>query len=113
MRRIVRNKAIDWCRKQREVPMTNEVQVQYSEQTAEADLFETAAQSGAAQRLRDALTILSVEQREAIWLCYFEECSIMEIADIADCPPNTVKTRLFHARSMLRNSNLLSRTTVG
>ncbi len=113
MRRIVRNKAIDWCRKQREVPMTGEVEAQHSEQTAEADPFETAAQSGAAQQLRDALAILGVEQREAIWLCYFEERSIMEIADIADCPPNTVKTRLFHARSMLRNSNLLSRTTVG
>jgi RNA polymerase sigma-70 factor, ECF subfamily len=112
MRRIVRNKAIDYCRKQREVPMTSDLENKYAEQVAENDPYELAAKSGAAQILREALNILSVEQREAIWLCYFEECSLGEIADIAQCPENTVKTRLFHARKILRNSSILQATAM-
>ena len=107
MRRIVRNKAIDWCRKQREVPMTMELQTQHAEQAGDLNPLEAAVQSDAAKHLRDALTILSVDQREAIWLCYFEERSVAEISEFTQCPENTVKTRLFHARKILRNSNLL------
>ena len=107
MRRIVRNKAVDWCRKQREIPMTVELQAQYSEQSGGQSPFEAVAQSNAAQQLRDALSILSVEQREAVWMCYFEERSVSEISEVARCPENTVKTRLFHARKILRHSNIL------
>ena len=107
MRRIVRNKAVDWCRKQRELPMTPALETKYSEQMEDTDPFEATAKSGAAQILREALAILSVEQREAVWLCYFEELSVSEIAGIAGCPENTVKTRLFHARKLLRNSDIL------
>jgi RNA polymerase sigma-70 factor, ECF subfamily len=107
MRRIVRNKAVDWCRKQREAPMTIALEAKYSEQAEDTDPFEAAVQSDAAQQLREALGLLSIEQREAIWLCYFEECSLSEIAEIADCPENTVKTRLFSARKILRHSSLL------
>jgi DNA-directed RNA polymerase specialized sigma24 family protein len=32
---------------------------------------------------------------------------LSEIADTAGCPENTVKTRLFHARRLLRTSGLL------
>ena len=107
MRRIVRNKAVDWCRKQRELPMTPALETKYSEQMEDTDPFESTAKSGAAQSLRDALAILSVEQREAVWLCFFEELSISQIAVIAHCPENTIKTRLFHARKILRNSSIL------
>lgn len=107
MRRIVRNKAVDWCRKHRELPMTPALETKYSEQMEDTDPFEATAKSVVAQSLREALAILSVEQREAVWLCYFEELSVSEIAGIADCPENTVKTRLFHARRLLRNSNML------
>jgi RNA polymerase sigma-70 factor (ECF subfamily) len=107
MRRIVRNKAVDWCRKRREAPMTIELQAEYSEESGGPDTFEMVSQSRSAQQLRDALEILSVEQREAIWLCYFEELSVREISAFTHCPENTVKTRLFHARKILRNSNIL------
>jgi RNA polymerase sigma-70 factor, ECF subfamily len=107
MRRVVRNKAVDWCRKQREAPMTDSLEARFAEQSGDADPFENAAKSSAAVQLREALVMLSIEQREAVWLCYFEELSINEIAIIANCPPNTVKTRLFHARKILRNTSLL------
>ena len=35
-------------------------------------------------------------------LTYFYGCSYDEIALIAECPVNTVKTRMFHARAKLR-----------
>jgi RNA polymerase sigma-70 factor, ECF subfamily len=49
-----------------------------------------------------ALAELPPEQRLAVELCYFMGHSCEEIAQIAGCPVNTVKTRMFHARLRLR-----------
>lgn len=54
------------------------------------------------QRIEKALLLLSPEQRLVVELTYFEDCSYQEIAQIADCPLGTVKTRMFHARKRLR-----------
>src|SRR6201993_1512346 len=58
------------------------------------------------EELRDwlgrALAELPVEQRLAVELCYELGHSCEEIATIMDCPVNTVKTRLFHARGKLQ-----------
>lgn len=52
--------------------------------------------------LDKALRELSPEQRAVVELTYFNGCSYEEIAGIAGCPVNTVKTRMFHARAKLR-----------
>ena len=49
-----------------------------------------------------ALASLSPEQRAVVELTYFHEFSYQEIAETLDCPVNTVKTRMFHARRRLR-----------
>ena len=49
-----------------------------------------------------ALEQLSAEHRLVIELSYFGGHSYREIAKIADCPENTVKTRVFHARRRLK-----------
>ena len=36
-------------------------------------------------------------------LTFFVGCSYIEIAAIANCPVNTVKTRMFHARQKLHD----------
>src|SRR6516165_12255125 len=58
------------------------------------------------EELRDwltrALAELPVEQRLAVELCYELGYSCEEIETIMDCPVNTVKTRLFHARAKLQ-----------
>jgi RNA polymerase sigma-70 factor (ECF subfamily) len=58
------------------------------------------------EELRDwlgrALAELPVEQRLAVELCYELGYSCEEISKIMDCPVNTVKTRLFHARAKLQ-----------
>ena len=65
----------------------------------------TQAPAGA-EELRDwlgqALSRLPVEQRMAVELCYELGYSCEEIGAIMDCPANTVKTRLFHARAKLQ-----------
>ncbi len=48
-----------------------------------------------------ALTRLSPEHRAVVELSYFYGCSCDEIAVIAGCPVDTVKTRMFHARAQL------------
>lgn len=56
----------------------------------------------AAQRLRAALERLPLEQRTVVELTYFHGYGYPEIAKIMDCPTDTVKTRMFHARRKLR-----------
>lgn len=45
---------------------------------------------------------LPPKQRAVIELTYYYGYSYAEIATITECPENTVKTRMFHARSRLR-----------
>jgi RNA polymerase sigma factor (sigma-70 family) len=49
-----------------------------------------------------ALKSLSPKHRAVVELTYFHGCSYEEIALIMDCPVNTVKTRMFHARAKLK-----------
>lgn len=56
----------------------------------------------ASSALGRALAELSPEQRAVVELTYFDGLSYNEIARILDCPTNTVKTRMFHARKRLR-----------
>ena len=52
--------------------------------------------------LQNALECISPEQRAVVELTYFHGYTYREIAQIVDCPVNTVKTRMFHARRRLR-----------
>jgi len=54
------------------------------------------------QSLETALATLSAEQRAVLELTYFHGYSCQEVADIVDCPVNTVKSRMFYARRRLR-----------
>jgi RNA polymerase sigma-70 factor, ECF subfamily len=49
-----------------------------------------------------AMQQLPTEQRLALEFAYGSGHSCEEIAQIMDCPVNTVKTRLFHARAKMR-----------
>jgi RNA polymerase sigma factor (sigma-70 family) len=61
--------------------------------------------------LADALAQISPEQRAVVELTYYHGYSYPEIAQIVGCPPNTVKTRMYHAR--LRLKKLLPQTSGG
>lgn len=73
--------------------------------TAETDSREASTCSAAGddrELIQAALTQLPAEQRLAIEMCYFLGKSVKDIAEIANCPENTVKTRMHHARRKLR-----------
>lgn len=60
------------------------------------------------QRLHDALieamSHLTPEHRAVVDLTYFHGMGYREIADIVECPVDTVKTRMFHARRRLKEA---------
>lgn len=51
--------------------------------------------------LEPALDMLSPDQRAVIELTYFQGMHYSEIAVLMECPENTVKTRMHHARKKL------------
>ncbi|HEX7374947.1 MAG TPA: sigma-70 family RNA polymerase sigma factor [Steroidobacteraceae bacterium] len=55
-----------------------------------------------AQLVTRALAQLPLEQRLVVEFTYYLGYSGADIAQIMDCPVNTVKTRMFHARRKLR-----------
>jgi len=55
------------------------------------------------QCVSHALDAISVEQRTVVSLAYYHGMDYQEIATTMDCPVNTVKTRMFHARKRLQN----------
>jgi len=52
--------------------------------------------------LIQAMGKLSPEHRAVVDLTYFHELGYREIAEIVGCPVDTVKTRMFHARRILK-----------
>jgi RNA polymerase sigma-70 factor (ECF subfamily) len=52
--------------------------------------------------LTEAMGRLSPDHRAVIDLTYFHEVGYREIAEIMNCPIDTVKTRMFHARRHLK-----------
>lgn len=54
------------------------------------------------QWLETGIAMLPPEQRIVIELTFVEGMSCKEISTVMECPENTVKTRMFHARRKLR-----------
>ena len=71
--------------------------------TRSADTDQVAARpTSEDDLLPKALARLSEQHRQVIELTYYFGFSYSEIAVIVDCPENTVKTRMFHARKNLQ-----------
>ena len=54
--------------------------------------------------LLEAIGRLSADHRAVVDLTYFHEMGYREIAEIMECPVDTVKTRMFHARRHLKRA---------
>lgn len=96
--RIAHHKAArfvrDGIREERAVESLSEARSEHSEADAEIALD--------AEALHQALQILPAHHREILILHYLRDLSTQELAEILDCPPGTVKSRLYHARLELR-----------
>jgi RNA polymerase sigma factor (sigma-70 family) len=52
--------------------------------------------------IRDALSRMDADHREVLMLREYEQLSYEDIAELLDIPLNTVRSRLFRARSEVR-----------
>ena len=68
------------------------------------DADEPFAQITTKHRLQAALGKLPDDQGSVVRLAYFEGLNYREIGAIMDCPEDTVKTRMYHARRKLKAS---------
>lgn len=55
-----------------------------------------------AERVRQCVEKLSAAHRLVVHLAFYDDLSYPEIAALAGCPVGTVKTRMFHARQLLK-----------
>lgn len=54
------------------------------------------------QTIAELVNSLPVKYREVLWLYYYMELSVMEVADVLNCSDNTVKTRLARGRKLIK-----------
>ena len=68
----------------------------------EAGPDESSGRARVRQLLIGAMAELSPAHRAVVDLTYFHELGYRDVAMVVDCPVDTVKTRMFHARRHLR-----------
>lgn len=81
------------------------LQSRWVDTSADLEFTDQGATVDSAERrelVERALAHLPLEQRLVLEFTFFLGHSCGEIAEIMECPVNTVKTRLFHARRKLR-----------
>lgn len=54
------------------------------------------------QTIANLVNHLPVKYREVIWLYYYVDLSVFEIAEVLNCSANTVKTRLVRGRQLAK-----------
>lgn len=97
---IAYRKVIDSCRKRQRLETRSEL----PEVADPAESAETRVNAGQeAVHLRHCVDQLSTDQRLAISLAFYEDMTYDEIAEIADVPVGTIKSRVFHAKKNLLN----------
>nr|WP_295771712.1 sigma-70 family RNA polymerase sigma factor [Rhodoferax sp.] len=100
---IARHKAIDKLRSRGIThcdPMGDEAESVADDSPSVFDTIASKQQAGQVALCMDALPD---EQRECMHMVFFEDARLADIAAVQDCPENTVKTRLFHARRKMRD----------
>lgn len=106
--RIAVNSCIDWSRKRKN--KTNILTLNFEE----GNILDTIPDEGEnpeesllreenKEAVRAAVDNLPEIYKTALILYYFEELQVQEISSILDCPKKTVETRLYRARSMLKD----------
>jgi RNA polymerase sigma-70 factor (ECF subfamily) len=104
--RIVTRRCADWANRRRGNAARSPVEV---DDVPVAQLF-TLESREEAQQLHKAIARLGSDQRAILSMRYWENMSTREIAAVLGVPDGTVKSRLSHARSELKQ--VLERTMI-
>lgn len=97
---MAHHKALNELRRRKRSPEEEQVPEEFPDPGDAAD--SQIARGDLRASVREALKALSPVHREVLDLTFYHGLSYEEIAAIAGCPPNTVKTRAFHAKRRLR-----------
>lgn len=84
----------------RKIEFTEKLKSWTSQNSIERDYIQKEEQESLAQLVNQ----LPVKYREVIWLYYYVELSVAEIAQVLYCSENTVKTRLARGRKLAKMS---------
>lgn len=97
---IARNKALNALRQRQ--PVTVDVESAMAVAASAESPEQSVSRDRVRVTLQQALAELSLEHREVVELTFYHELSYQEIAEIMECPVNTVKTRMFYAKKRLQ-----------
>jgi RNA polymerase sigma-70 factor, ECF subfamily len=99
---IARHKALDRLRRRPTEALTDEGDEidQVADEAPAA--YERLAQGETAAQVAACLETMSAAHRECLHLVFYMELPLAEVALIQQCPENTVKTRLFHAKRHMK-----------
>jgi len=97
---IARNKALNAMRGLQPVMVDVETAVAVASVSDSPE--KTVSRGNLQAAMKQALNQLSAEHREVMELAFYQELSYQEIAEIMQCPVNTVKTRMFYAKKKLQ-----------
>jgi RNA polymerase sigma-70 factor (ECF subfamily) len=97
--RIAHDQAVSELRKRSKRPVFVE-EVEATQDVNHASVDEAAFEN--AELVHVALDRLSVDHRRVLTLRFLEDMTIDEIAEVTDCSPGTVKSRLHYAKHALR-----------
>ncbi|WP_286804164.1 MULTISPECIES: RNA polymerase sigma factor [unclassified Marinimicrobium] len=79
-----------------------EVDDTLADETPAADLEQALSAVKDAERVRSGMQTLSPPHREVLHLVFFEELDYAEIGRILSVPEGTVKSRVYHAKNLLK-----------
>jgi RNA polymerase sigma-70 factor (ECF subfamily) len=97
---IAHHKALDAVRRRARGPAVELDESLPDEDAPNPPELVSAAQN--ANLLRRCLEKLSADHRLVVHLAFFDDLPYTEVARIVDCPVGTVKTRIFHAKRLLK-----------
>lgn len=95
---IAYRKTMDHFRKHGRVDLTDDIGDSADDSP---DAVACIAATQEAEHLRFCLDQLKPQHRSAVELAFYEDMTYGEIADAADVPEGTIKTRVFHAKKLL------------
>lgn len=107
--RVAMNLAYDWGRRRQRWqsvfaelidPLMMMVSTTPEQTTEERELHDL---------VHEAIEQLGFNHRVTLILYYMHDFSVEEVAEILECPPGTVKSRLYYAREQLRDELIASR----
>ena len=102
---ITHHKVYDRLRKRKRSNLEDDIDDYSNQLCDESGLSIEKAMQGTddSQMVKHCMNKLSDSQKEVIHLAFFEDLHYQEIAAIVDCPEGTVKTRVYHAKQVLKN----------